>query len=43
MGQPHQPTVHKAFTYKLKPTPAQAQALDEVLWRCRVLSNTALE
>ena len=26
-----------------RPTPAQERALDEVLWRCRTLSNTALE
>jgi putative transposase len=29
--------------YKLQPTPAQAQALEAVLWRCRVLDNCALE
>src|SRR5262249_51984635 len=36
-------TVRKTFQYKLQPTPAQARALEEVLWRCRTLSNTALE
>src|SRR5262249_14425301 len=40
---PSQPTVHKTYQYKLKPTPAQEQALEEVVWRCRVLYNTALE
>jgi putative transposase len=29
--------------YKLKPTPEQARQLEEVLWRCRTLYNTALE
>ena len=36
-------TVRKSFKEKLRPTPAQARALDEVLWRCRDLYNTALE
>ena len=36
-------TVRKPFKEKLRPTPAQEQALDEVLWRCRDLYNTALE
>jgi putative transposase len=35
--------VHKTFKYKLKPTPAQEQALDSVVWHCRALYNTALE
>jgi putative transposase len=35
--------VRKAYKYKLKPTPAQARQLEEVVWRCRTLSNTALE
>jgi IS605 OrfB family transposase len=38
-----QPTVRKTYKEKLRPTPAQEQALDEVLWRCRTLYNTALE
>ena len=38
-----QQTVRKSFKEKLRPTPAQARALDEVLWRCRDLYNTALE
>ncbi|HEV2458983.1 MAG TPA: transposase [Ktedonobacterales bacterium] len=35
--------VRKTFKYKLKPTPAQEQALEMVLSRCRTLYNTALE
>src|SRR5262249_52090721 len=38
-----QPTVRKTFKEKLRPTPAQTRALDDVLWRCRTLYNTALE
>ena len=33
----------KTYKYKLVPTPAQEQALDTVLWRCRTLYNLALE
>jgi putative transposase len=36
-------TVRKTYKEKLRPTPAQEQALDEVLWRCRDLYNIALE
>jgi putative transposase len=36
-------SLRKAYAYTLQPTPEQEQALAEVLWRCRVLSNTALE
>jgi len=36
-------TVRKTFNEKLRPTPAQEQDLDEVLWHCRDLYNTALE
>jgi putative transposase len=36
-------TVRKTYKEKLRPTPAQEQALDEVLWRCRDLYNSALE
>jgi putative transposase len=36
-------TVRKAFKYKLTPSPAQAQVLEEVLWRCRELYNAGLE
>jgi putative transposase len=35
--------LRKAYKYKLKPTPAQARQLEEVLWHCRTLYNTALE
>ena len=35
--------VRKTYRYKLKPTPAQEQALATVLSRCRTLDNTALE
>jgi putative transposase len=36
-------SVRKAYKYKLKPTPEQACQLEEVLWHCRTLYNTALE
>ncbi len=36
-------TTRKSYTYKLKPAPEQARQLEEVLWRCRTLYNTALE
>jgi putative transposase len=36
-------TVRKTFKYQLTPTPAQAQALEVVLSRCRTLYNVALE
>jgi putative transposase len=36
-------SVHKTYKYKLQPTPAQAQALEQVLSRCRALYNVALE
>ncbi len=35
--------MRKAYTYKLKPTPEQERQLEEVVWRCRTLYNTALE
>jgi putative transposase len=35
--------VRKTYKEKLRPTPSQEQALDEVSWRCRTLYNTALE
>jgi putative transposase len=38
-----QPALRKTFKEKLRPTPAQERALDEVLWRCRDLYNAALE
>ena len=36
-------TLHKTFKEKLRPTPAQERALEEVLWRWRELYNAALE
>jgi putative transposase len=36
-------TVRKTYKEKLRPTPAQERALDDVLWRCRTLYNVALE
>jgi putative transposase len=36
-------TCRKTYKEKLKPTPAQARALERVLWRCRTLYNIALE
>jgi putative transposase len=36
-------TVRTTFKEKLRPTLAQEQALDEVLWRCRDLYNVGLE
>ncbi len=36
-------TVRNTHQEKLRPTPAQERALDEVLWRCRDLYNAALE
>jgi putative transposase len=35
--------VRNAFTCQLQPTPDQARALGETLWRCRSRYNTALE
>jgi putative transposase len=36
-------SMRRSYKYKLKPTPEQARQLEEVLWRCRTLYNTALE
>jgi putative transposase len=36
-------SLRKSYQYKLKPTPDQERVLDETLWRCRTLYNTALE
>jgi putative transposase len=36
-------TAHNTYKEKLRPTPTQEQALDEMLWRCRDLYNIALE
>jgi putative transposase len=35
--------LRKAHTYKLKPTREQERQLEEIVWRCRTLYNTALE
>lgn len=35
--------VRKTYKFKLKPTPEQKRQFDVILWRCRVLYNTALE
>src|SRR5690349_10347666 len=36
-------TCRKTYKDKLRPTPEQERTLDWVLWRCRMLYNTALE
>src|SRR5260221_7921835 len=36
-------TVRKTFKYKLQPTAEQQRQLEAVVWRCRMLYNTALE
>src|SRR5260370_36978637 len=36
-------TVRKTYQEKLQPAPAQERQLEAVLWRCRMLYNTALE
>jgi putative transposase len=36
-------TVRKTYTYKLRPTSAQAQAMETVLRRCRELYNAGLQ
>src|SRR6516164_4071754 len=36
-------TMRKTFKEKLRPTPTQERALEDVLWRCRTLYNAALE
>jgi putative transposase len=41
--EPTAPALRKTFQYKLQPTPTQERALEEVLWLCRTLYNTALE
>jgi putative transposase len=38
-----QQRLRKTYKYKVKPTPAQEQVLDGILWACRRLYNTALE
>jgi hypothetical protein len=34
-------TVHITHKEKRPPTPAQERALEEIVWRCRTLENTA--
>jgi putative transposase len=41
--QPTEPTCHKTYKEKLRPTPAQERQFEQVLWRCRTLYKTALE
>jgi putative transposase len=36
-------TTYKTYKEKLRPTSAQERALEDVLWRCRDLYDTALE
>jgi len=43
MDEMDQQFVRKTYKEKLRPTPAQERALDEVLWRCRELYNAALK
>jgi putative transposase len=38
-----QRTCRKTYKERLKPTPAQERQLEAVLWRCRMLYNTALQ
>jgi len=38
-----QHTIHKTFTSRLKPTPEQERALEDVVWRCRELYTAGLE
>jgi putative transposase len=38
-----QQSLRKTFKYTLKPTPKQERQLEDVLWACRRLYNTALE
>jgi putative transposase len=41
--QPTDRTCRTTYKEKLRPTPTQKRALEQVLWRCRTLYNTALE
>jgi putative transposase len=36
-------SLRKTYQEKLRPTPTQERALERVLWRCRILYNTALD
>jgi putative transposase len=38
-----QTTARKTYKEKIRPTPAQERALDDVLWHCRDLYNAALD
>jgi putative transposase len=38
-----QTTCRKTYQEQLRPTPAQERELEQVLWRCRTLYNSALE
>src|SRR5215470_8871399 len=40
---PTMQTPRKTYQEKLQPTPEQERQLEEVLWHCRTLYNTALE
>jgi hypothetical protein len=33
--------MRKTYRERLRPTPAQERALEEIVWRCRTLENTA--
>ena len=39
----HRDSTRKAYKYRLKPTPAQARALEATVWRCRELYNAGLQ
>jgi putative transposase len=41
--QTTRPTCHKTYKEKLRPTATQERALEQVVWCCRTLYNTALE
>jgi putative transposase len=43
MNEMNETTCRKTYQEKLRPTPSQERALDEVMWRCRELYNAALE
>jgi putative transposase len=43
MNEMKETTCRKTYQEKLRPTPWQERALDEVMWRCRELYNAALE
>jgi putative transposase len=41
--QTTEPPCRRTYKEKLRPTPAQERVLEQVLWHCRTLYNTALE